>query len=285
MLMALAGNTIFGFSFMFSKLALNAAEPPVLLAIRFLCAFAALNILWLTGIIRLDFKGKDLKDLFLLGLFQPVTYFICETYGIKYTSSSFAGILIALIPIAGIILAMLILKEKPTRAQLLFSVLSVAGVLVIGAGDKVGAASLKGVLFLLGAVFSGAMFSVQSSRLSDRFSAFERTYVMFAIGAVVFTAIALFRTWGQAELWITPITTGQFWISIAYLSCISSVGAFALLNKALDGLDVTHSLVFANVTTVVSVLTGVIVLHEVIAPLQIAGIIMVLLGVYGVNAE
>lgn len=283
MLMALAGNSIFGFSFLFSKLALNVAEPFVLLAIRFLGAFALMTVLRFLKIMQCDLKGKDLRPLILLGLLQPVIYFICESYGIKYTASSFAGIIIALCPIAGIFLGTVILRERPSGLQIFFCVLSVAGVIVMTVLNGVEGFRWKGFFFLLGAVFSGSMFSVYSRRISDRFTAVERTYVMFGVGTVVFAVLAILRVGTQWELWLRPMRSGSFWMGIVYLSFASSVGAFLLLNKALDVLDVARSLVFANVTTVISVLAGVLLLKEQFSPLQAVGIGMVLVGVYGAN--
>lgn len=283
MLMAFTGNAIFGFSFLFSKLALDVAEPFVLLAVRFAVAFALMHLLRMTKLMPCDLKGKDWKPLILLGIYQPVIYFICESYGIRETSSSFAGIIIALIPIMGVALSGLLLKEQPTTAQVLFSLLSVGGVIVMTAVDGMGIFQWRGFLFLLGAVLSGAMFSVHSRRIADQFTAFERTYVMFGIGTVFFLAMAAIRSGTDWALWTKPLTSSGFWMSILYLACVSSVGAFLLLNKALDVLDVTRSLVFANVTTVISVLAGVLLLHEQFNPIQAVGILMVILGVYGVN--
>lgn len=283
MLMAFTGNAIFGFSFLFSKLAMDVADPFVLLSMRFLTAFIVMNILRFTGLVPCNLKGKDIKPVILLGILQPVLYFIGESYGIKYSSSSFAGILISLIPIVGLVLGAVILKEKPTTPQVLFSILSVAGVLVMTVSGEGGAFQIKGFLILLIAVFTGAMFSVQSRSIAGKFTAFERTYVMFAIGTIAFVSMAVIKIGTNWDMWITPLTSTGFWVSIIYLSCVSSVGAFMLLNKALDVLPVARSLVFANVTTVISVLAGVLILKEHFTMVQVAGIIMVLIGVYGVN--
>ncbi len=283
MLMALVGNSIFGFSFLFSKLAMNVAEPYVLLAVRFTVAFLLMSLLILLKVVPMNLKGKNIRSLLILGLLQPVIYFICESYGIKYTSSSFAGILISLIPIAGVGLGTVILKEKPTLVQVIFSVISVAGVIIMTAMNEVGGFQMKGFVILLGAVLSGALFSIQSRYIADQFTAFERTYVMFGVGTVFFVLMAIVRIGGKVEFWITPLTNASFWISILYLSCISSIGAFMLLNKALDVLDVARSLVFANITTVISVLAGVFILKEHFSMIQAVGIVMVLVGVYGVN--
>lgn len=283
MAMAFCGNSIFGFSFLFSKLAMGVAEPFVLLAVRFLVAFILMTVLMFAGVVKCDLKGKDLKPLILLGILQPVIYFICESYGIKYSSSSFAGIMIALIPIAGVLFGFIMLGEKPTLAQVIFSVISVGGVIVMTTTGGMGGFQMKGLVILLGAVFSGAMFSTWSRKIADQFTAFERTYVMFGIGSIVFVSWAIIKAGTNTALWITPFTSVKFWASIIYLSCVSSIGAFLLLNKALDVLDVARSLVFANVTTVISVVAGVVFLKESFSAIQIVGIVLVIVGVYGVN--
>ena len=88
------GNSIFGFSFLFSKIALGLTIPSVMLAVRFLSAFLVLNLVVVIGKAtkKIDFKlrGKPLKYVLLLALFQPVIYFVAESYGITYTSSAFA---------------------------------------------------------------------------------------------------------------------------------------------------------------------------------------------------
>ena len=56
LLAALIGNSIFGFSFLFSKIALDIASPGVLVAIRFLVAFIVLNIFVFVG---RQIKRKD----------------------------------------------------------------------------------------------------------------------------------------------------------------------------------------------------------------------------------
>ena len=85
-LAGLLGYSIFGFSFLFSKLALELTTPFVLLSVRFLTAFLVMNLLVLTGKMKLSLRGKPVRMLLLLGLVQPVVYFICENYGIALTS-------------------------------------------------------------------------------------------------------------------------------------------------------------------------------------------------------
>ncbi len=285
MLMSFGGNAIFGFSFLFSKLAMKTAEPFVLLAVRFVAAFLILTAIARLKLVPCELKGKNIRPLIVLGLLEPVMYFIFETYGLACTPTSFAGIVIALIPIAGLTLGVLFLKERPSFWQIVFSVLSVAGVIVATATDDTGTFQWKGFLLLLGAVFSAGLFSVQNRRISHEYSAFERTYVMFGVSSVCFVLLAALRVGTEWSLWLTPLSDGGFWVSIIYLAGLSSVGAFMMINKAQEGLPVARSLVFSNITTVITVLAGVFILKEQFSLVQALGILMVLVGVYGVNRK
>lgn len=103
--MVIVGNTIFGFSFMFSKVLLNAGISILcLLAVRFSIAFIGLSILAVFRIGKLGFKEQKKKNsimlLFALGFCQPVLYFVCENYGIALTNSVISGAFIAMIPVS-----------------------------------------------------------------------------------------------------------------------------------------------------------------------------------------
>ena len=81
-LAALCGNAIFGFSFMFSRLALNVASPFVMLMYRFGVAFGVLSLvaLWAAGSgrqdwLRFQLHWRKIGPLVARGLVQPVVYF------------------------------------------------------------------------------------------------------------------------------------------------------------------------------------------------------------------
>ena len=136
---ALLGNTIFGFSFLASKVALGFVEPFVLVATRFCIALFVLVMLVLLKIVKIDLKGKPVGKLILLGVFQPVLYFVFESYGIANTSSSISGVLIALIPIVSFFTGSIFLKERFQVQQLFWAIISVLGVCILsvsGGGEN-----------------------------------------------------------------------------------------------------------------------------------------------------
>lgn len=117
MLAAGVAYSIFGLSYLFSKMALGVAEPMILLCVRFTVTFLALNLLVLFRVLKLNLRGKKLMGPILLGILQPVLYFVFENYGLKYTTTSFTGIISSISPIFTAILGVFMLREKPTWKQ------------------------------------------------------------------------------------------------------------------------------------------------------------------------
>ena len=58
MIAASAAYIIFGFSYLFSKMALNVTEPLILLCCRFTLTFVTLNFLVLTRICRISLRDR-----------------------------------------------------------------------------------------------------------------------------------------------------------------------------------------------------------------------------------
>jgi drug/metabolite transporter (DMT)-like permease len=280
-------SSIFGLSFLFSKKALNIVEPFTLLSFRFLVAFTIMTILKLLGIIKINYKGKNIKNLIILGLTQPIIYFIFETYGIQYSSSSQAGLMIALIPIFVTILSAYALKETPTKLQCGFIFLSVSGVIfiVLMAGSSSSGGSLLGIFLLLGAVLSAAVFNILSRKFSEKFSPMELTYAMMTMGAVFFNFISIYNHIRANTLaqYFSPLKNRNFLVSLAYLGLLSSIIAFFLINFTLSRIEASKSAIFANLSTIVSIIAGVVLLHESFKLYHIIGSILILIGVWGTN--
>lgn len=295
LLAAMTGNAIFGFSFMFSRLALEVASPFTMLMYRFIFAFLGLNLLafWSMNrgneegkhdFLRFSLRGKPVLPLLALGFVQPVIYFLCESYGISMTNASFSGVIIALVPIAALGLGALLLREIPTRSQVLYSLLSIAGVIVMTLQQSAeGEIRPLGVVLLFGAVLSGVMFNIISRSISDRFSALERTYVMMGVGAVAFTLLALFEQRNSLAALLAPMDSMPFMLGMVYLSLASSIGAFLLLNYASGYLPVAQTTVFCNLTTVISVFAGVVFLREPFNIVSLAASAVIILGIWGVQ--
>lgn len=285
LLAVIGGNVIFGFSFLFSKVALEIVEPTVLIAVRFTVAFAVLNLIVLVGKLfkketfSFSLKGKPKKQVLLLALCQPVIYFIAESYGIKLTSSSFAGIIIAMIPIVGIVSDAVIMHSKISIKQIICAVLSVVGVIITTIGAENMDSSAIGIVMLLVAVVAGSMFYVFSKNASADYNPLERTYVMFAVGSLVFVIIAAIQSIGKFGELADGLRAPAFWGCIAYLAVCSSVVAFMLLNFGSNCVSVSKATLMANSTTVISILAGVLILNEAFSIAQVIGAVIIIVSV------
>lgn len=286
-LAGLANALIFGLSFMFTKQALDALPPMLLLSCRFILAAVLLTLLRVFGVIRMNFKGKPQKQLLLLSFFHPIAYFIFETFGVKLTSSSEAGIMIALIPVVVTILAVIFLKERTGGIQLAFILTSVMGVIFISlmSGSTGSSSHFAGLLSLVGAVLAGSIYNILSRKLSNNYTPVEITFAMMWTGAVVFSAISAADSLinGAAAGYITRLGHAGTLVPILYLGILSSVCAFFMMNYMLSKLPATNSVVFTNLTTVISIAAGVLIQHESFHWYQLAGGMMIILGVWGTN--
>lgn len=122
---------IMGFSFLFTKIALDFAEPMDTLTFRFAASFAVMSIPVMLGRVRLNYRGKKLRKVLLLTTLYPLGFFTLQSYGLKHATSSEGGILFAFTPVLTVPLAFLFLKETTTLLQKLSIGLSVSGVLFI----------------------------------------------------------------------------------------------------------------------------------------------------------
>lgn len=286
LLAVFCGNSIFGFSFLASRLILSRTSVFVLLSTRFLLAFLIMNLLVLTGVCKLKLRGKNVWGVVLLGICQPVTYFICESYGISLTNSSFSGTLIAMVPIFALFFAAVMIGEKFKLSQLFWAVCSVVGVVIISIDNSDDSpVTLLGIILLLGAVMTGALFNVISKKTSSEFSPFERTYVMFALAASVFTVCALFETSGRLPIIVAELVRDPYFtLPLIFLTLFSSVIAFWLLNYATTYIPVRQTSIFSCLSTVVSIIAGIVFLHEPFGGIrQVIGSVLILAGVYMVS--
>ena len=286
MLAASAAYVIFGLSYLFSKMALNITNPIILLCVRFSITFVLLNLLVATKLLKLNLKGKKLLAPVLLGVLQPVLYFFLENYGLSYTTTSFTGMISALCPVFTTVLGALILKEKVSKKQWLCICVSIAGVLMVTMKVSSGENTLLGCACLLLAYFTGSFYSLLVRKLSKDFSAFELTYIMFTVGFVFFLGFAFIQYRGETvDLLADALSHRDFIIAALYLGGLSSVGAYMLANYSLAKLPVARQSIFQNMSTVVSVLAGVIIMGDEFTLLNLAAFALILAGVWGVNTN
>ncbi|ODA38937.1 Permease of the drug/metabolite transporter (DMT) superfamily [Desulfosporosinus sp. BG] len=278
---------IWGFSFLFTKETLDHTFPLQLLGFRFGVAALFLTLLKLTGVVRFKLKGKSISSLLLLALFQPGLYFIGETWGVKWTSASEAGMVIALVPVAIASMAAIFLKEKLNVKQIISISASVLGVLLIvsAQGKPQFGEHLWGILALLLAVLAAGAYSILARHSSKRFTPLEITFIMMWAGTVIFNVLGVGQSVSEGSFltYLSPLQLPSVLWAILYLGALSSVLAFFLSNYMFAKLPVSQTAPILNLITVVSVFAGVFFRGEPFGWIQALGITLIVLGVWGTN--
>lgn len=277
--------SLWGLTLLASTLGQRKASPFVLLMYRFDISTILMLFPLLIGKQKFSVKGKKFGYLILLGLTEPIVYFIGEQYGLKYTNSSFTGIMIALIPIFSIFFASIILKDRATKLQWLFSLISIAGVIAITiittASD--GVIQPIGVALLSTAVLCGGLYGVLSRITARDFTVYERTLFIQFMGALFFSGMAVIENRSDLSAIRLPATDITFMLSALYLAIGASVIGYTLINYAVSNAPMAYVSSLCNLTTVLSVIVGVIILHEPFSIGTAIGMAVVLFGIWGVQ--
>lgn len=281
---AIGVYTLWGFSFMASDVGQRSVTPFTLLAYRFDIAVLLLSIPVILGKKKIRLKGKNIKPMLLLGTMEPCLYFIGEQYGLRFTNSAFSGVMIAVIPIVTLIMAAVFLKDRPSKAQWFFSALSIAGIVVITLSENSGGGiSVVGVACLIMAVLTGSAYGVLSRSLRDEFDVYERTYIMQVMGAVFYTVLMLIEQKGQLGAVVAPLADREFVLSVLYLAVGASVIGYTLFNYAVSNAPMANTIIFCNLTTVLSVAAGIVILGDPFSAVSVIAMAVVLVGIWGVQ--
>lgn len=283
-------SIIFGFSFIFSKEALEYTTPTEILSYRFLIAAIMLYFLKRWKVLRININLKsisDLKPLLILSLFQPVAGYSFEMEGVSRLTAAESGIILSITPIVVTVIGNWYIKETPNKKQLLFIILSFVGILLIlilkdSCFQNV---NFAGSILLIAAAFCVAVYTLLSRKMSGKFTYGEITYAMMVGGALFFNGIHLTKciVTGSFSTYLEAIHNPSIWVPALYLGVASSVIGFLLTNFSLARLTAFRVAIFNNLATVISIIAGIFIRKDPFTLMQAVGMFMIILGVWGVN--
>ncbi|WP_346889603.1 DMT family transporter [Clostridium sp. UBA1056] len=288
-LSAIANALIVGLSFIFMKNSLIYTDPLNILAHRFTVSFITISIPILLGWIKLNIGLEDIKKILPLSIFYPTLFFAFQSFGLSYISSSEAGIIHATIPIITLILATFVLKEKTTLLEKISVFLSVGGVayIFLMKGINFKSSSFIGIVLIFLSAVSSSSYNISAKKIVQKYKFIDVTYVMIFIGFISFNALSIVdRLYkGNLKTYFSAFSSHDFLISILYLGILSSVVTSLLSNYALSIISAPKMSVFNNLSTLVTVVAGVLLLNESLYYYHIIGIVSIIIGVLGTNLD
>lgn len=274
----IATMLVWGLSFIGTKIALNSFTPFVCIFLRFGLA----SLFFLLVFIRQGFpqlSREHHRKLILTALFQPGLYFAFETIGLTYTTASSASIILALVPIAVLILAHFILKEAISAYSVAGIFLSVLGIVVLVLGGNHSwswQGYVLGNLLIVGAVFSAALYMVLARDLGKTLSSLQITGFQVLYGTALFAPFFFYYLprvqWAQVSM--------QSYGAIVFLSLFCTIGGFLAYNFALTRIEASRASIFINGVPVVTAVGAWFILGEKLTLLQMGGGALVLLAVF-----
>ncbi len=272
---ALVLSMIFwGFSFVGTKICLVTLNPITLIISRLIISVVFLFALTTSLGILQAIKKKDLKWFLLLAFFEPLLYFLGETFGLKLVSSTLGAVFIATIPLFIPLAAWLIYREKASVLTLAGIFISVVGVLFIIMDKNLSFdASIPGILLMLVAVFTAVGYSMVLRHIAHDYSPLTIVTWQNIFGLISFIPIFLFTDFQQFQV-------SGFSFKVIYnlvvLGVFPSSLSYAFFAFAVREIGVNRASVFSNIIPVLTAVFAYFVLDESLPVFKITGILIVI---------
>ena len=266
------------FSFIWFKIANEYNRPITIIFIRLVIAVILLaSYLAFTGKF-MKIKKEDLRLFFILAMFEPFLYFLGESFGLTYVSSTVGSVIISTIPVVATIGAWVFLKERLKLINYAGIILSFTGIIVFIL-NKDGSLSfnIKGLALLSFAVFSAVGYNLTLSRLVNKYSPVFIVTVQTVLGALFFLPVFLI-----ADL-RTFIDAPHSFVSfkpIIELSVFASCGAFILYAYSVRNIGISRANVFTNSIPVFTALFSFFLMSEKLTIQNIIGMAIVIAGLF-----
>lgn len=269
--LALVGAaTLWGTSLAATKAAMVALPPTQLACLRFLIGALLLGLLSLRSSGRPEFSVRTA----LLGLTGVTLYFATQNAGLQNAPAGDATVILGGgIPLASTILGITFLRERLDRLQLAGLICSLAGMVLVGSMmNEEGAHSALGLMLLLAAVMSGAIYATLGRRAYQEANLMPILSGCAIFGAIFLIPIAIVETRSTG----TPILTAHSVGLLVYLGAGCSALGFALWAFGLRHLTAVQNALVSNLELPVGLLAAAMLGEHVQNTALVGGLLVVI---------
>ncbi|OGR41879.1 MAG: hypothetical protein A2X35_11245 [Elusimicrobia bacterium GWA2_61_42] len=270
---------VWGGAYPFTKHLVAEISPLSIVTFRALIGTLLLLFLTRSGLRAADFRFSFLWKLLALSVLGISAQQYLQAYALKYTEASHAGWLIASTPIlvAGLMAA---LGEKIGPFKIAAFLVGFTGTLLV-VFSKAGAGafslpSTRGDLVFLVTCAAWAFYVILTKKWLTAWPQAKVTAVTMLV-ALATVLPAWFWTGGPAEF---ARLSSRGWLSLGYLSLLSSALAYLFWNNAVEGLGAVKSSYFIYLEPFSTLLCAYLFLGEKASPAAFAGGLLILAGVY-----
>ena len=275
---------IWGFNYAIVKMTFRYFHPIAFNAVRFTVSSAAMFLVLKMRGEGLRIASHDIRRILWLGFIANAFYQFLFVLGLARTGAGNGALIMALSPVFAFLIGVATGLERFSRGVLIGIIMSLAGVAAIVAFGSEGisfAGSWRGDLLMMAASICWGWQSAESTRLLGKYGPIRLTVATMIAGTAMMVPMSL--PWIIAQPWpsIAPIA----WLGLGYSALLSIAYGYFVWAHALNTIGVARTSVFNNLTPIVALLAGWLLLGENPVASQIAGVVLVLVGVFIVRSR
>lgn len=285
-LKALFAVTVWGASFVATKISLEYISPSTVVWLRFTMGVIVLGLAVVLYKQFLLPKGPDWGYFAILGFLGITFHQWLQSTGLLTAQATTTAWIITSTPIFIAMLGFFVLKERLAWSQVAGIILAVFGVLLIVTKGRLstlasGGLSTPGDFLVLISAVNWAVFSTLSRSGLKKHPATLMMFYVMSFGWL-FTSILFFAGPGISEISSIP---WNGWIAIAFLGVFCSGIAYIFWYDALQVLPVAQTGAFLYLEPIVTVIVAALLLREALLLATLIGGITIIVGVWLVNRQ
>ncbi len=263
-------------SFVGYKVAYEYFEPMALIFLRMVISATFLTIVIKSTRHTQKIDRQDYGKFLLMAMFEPLLYFLGESYGMKLVTPTTGAVIVSTIPLIAPIAAWLIFGERVGWIKVAGIAVSFTGVLLVLLGRDLSlAASPTGVALMMVAVMSAVSYSLVIAKLAVKYKPLTIVQIQSILGALLFLPIFL-ATDLKETLQIQP--SWEVVLPLLFLGIFPSSISFIFFTAAVREIGITRANVFTNFIPVFTAIFSYLIWGETFTGMKLLGIPVVLAG-------
>ncbi len=229
------------------------------------------------------FAARDFAVLAALSL-GVLGNHLLTLFGLRYVEAAVGGVIIGAAPAITALLSSLLIRDTPFRAVALGCAVSFGGVVLVssaGEGSAGGANPWLGGTLVVLAQVCWALYSIGGRKVMERFSPLTVNWTTLFFSLL--PQIPLLWTDQKAMIAGVDSVVPSAWVAVAFLVVFpTALGQQAWL-YGVKGVGPSRAGIFINLIPVSALLLSVMILGETLDATKLAGIALILAGVWLVN--
>lgn len=257
----------------------DGVDPYLIVSMRIMLTAVFVAVLLLCSRQKLHFPlyRKNFLPFLLMSITGTVGFYFFMTYGLGFSTATKSSVVIGSNPILVVLFSYIFLREPLGLRKAIGVVVAISGVfLAVAGGDLLAGRSLEfgfpDLLLVAGALF-WAIYTILNRHYGHNLGYIEGMFWIFIVGAILTLPLFIPRATQLAEL------SGKQWFWLLFCGAVPGGVCYFLWNRGLSVLGASTCSICASFMPASSTLLSVIFIHEPLVWTQLAGTVLVIVGV------